>query len=155
MDLLTIADFAEKAGVTPQAIYKRLKTDLAPYLIEENGVKLLNTDALNLFRVNQQSKEKQAIKDLETQLAELQAENAKLKQDNLSLTEKLAANSEKLLEILDRQTQQQENYQVLVAQVQSSLIQLLPTGEPPTQQLNEVENNFNKPSLFKRIFKRP
>ena len=94
-NLLTIAAFAEQVGVTPQAIYKRLKTDLAPFLVEENGAKLLKTEALNLFKVTQLNKENQQLKELQARIEELERLNAELKADKLSLTEKLAANNEK------------------------------------------------------------
>ena len=154
-NLLTIAAFAEQVGVTPQAIYKRLKTDLAPFLVEENGAKLLKTEALNLFKVTQLNKENQQLKELQARIEELERLNAELKADKLSLTEKLAANNEKLLDILEKQTQQQENYQVLVGMVQTSLTKLLPPVDNSPTELKEEETNFNKPSLFKRIFKRP
>lgn len=157
MELLTIADFAEKAEVTVQAVYSRLKKDLAPYLIEENGIKYLKQDALSLFKSNQRLKENQKIKALQTKVEELETLVESLTADKLALTEKLAANNDTLLKILSQQTQQQENYQLLIAQVQTSLTKLLPSVEEPNSTFNEDELNLKqevKPNIFKRIFKR-
>lgn len=106
MAYISIADFAERASVTPQAIYRRLKTDLKPYLKEENGVKLLSEEALQLFNSKSQ----------QSRITELEALVSQLKEEKLALTEKLAANNQELLDILKKQTELQENYQVLLAQ---------------------------------------
>ncbi len=44
--LLTIKEFAEAAGVSTQAIYKRLATDLRPYLQQVESRKMLDNKAL-------------------------------------------------------------------------------------------------------------
>ena len=49
MEYLSIKQFAEKVGVTPQAIYLRLDKDLKPYLKEQDGRKVLSEDALKHF----------------------------------------------------------------------------------------------------------
>lgn len=48
-ELLTIKEFAERAGITTQAIYQRIAKDLKPYLQVVNGKKMLNVEALQLF----------------------------------------------------------------------------------------------------------
>lgn len=48
-DYMTIAEFADAAGVSRQAIYKRLSTDLQPFVKVDNGKKYLNSKALQLF----------------------------------------------------------------------------------------------------------
>jgi|LGVE01.1.fsa_nt_gb predicted DNA-binding protein YlxM (UPF0122 family) len=47
----TVKEFAEQAGVTTQAIYKRMKTDLQPYVTTINAIKMINNDALKHFEV--------------------------------------------------------------------------------------------------------
>lgn len=47
----TVKEFAERAGVTTQAIYKRLPTDLKEYTIQGKKGKLINIKALRLFEV--------------------------------------------------------------------------------------------------------
>ena len=161
MEFLTISAFAEKAGVTVQAVYKRLPKDLAPYTKEENGVKLINQEALTLYSSSQQTKREI---DLKKQLALLEDENEELKRQLTALNQEkmelLQSNnnfSAKLLEILETQTKQQENFQVLLAQqqrFQTSLIETSTTVEEGVNQLKEVVLNDKKPSLINRLFGR-
>ncbi len=52
-DLLTVKEFAEKAGVSTQRIYKAMKTTLQPYIANtENGVTILKSDGLREFGIN-------------------------------------------------------------------------------------------------------
>lgn len=49
-DLLTVKEFAEKAGVSTQRIYKAMKTTLQPYIANtENGLTMLKSDGLREF----------------------------------------------------------------------------------------------------------
>lgn len=49
-DLLTVKEFAEKAGVSTQRIYKAMKTILQPYIANtENGLTMLKSDGLREF----------------------------------------------------------------------------------------------------------
>lgn len=147
MEYITIAEFAEKAGVTPQAIYKRLKTDLEPYFKVENGVKLIEIAALELYNPTKQSKREKELLD---RVEELEKLNDQLNKDKLSLLERLTENNEKLLEMLS-------NYQVLLAQqqhIQQSLLQLPQTVENQINQLKEVKDNENKRGLFGLFSKR-
>ena len=50
---ISIAEFADRAGVTKQAIYKRIKADLAPYVKERDGKKTISEAALTLFQQDQ------------------------------------------------------------------------------------------------------
>lgn len=50
-DLLTIKEFAEKAGVSQQRIYQRLAKDLKPYLKMVENKKMLKIEALELFNI--------------------------------------------------------------------------------------------------------
>ena len=47
---LTISEAAAETGITPQAIYKRLKTTLNPYYKEQDGRKLLHRDAIDIIK---------------------------------------------------------------------------------------------------------
>lgn len=145
MEYITIAEFAERAGVTPQAVYKRLKTDLEPFLKVENGVKLLNADALELYTPTTQSKRE---KELLARIEELEVENQRLKEENHSLLVKLTANNDKLLELL-------ENQQILLAQnqqVQQSLLNPPATVEEVAGEVDnsciELEPTVTNPGLF-------
>lgn len=48
-EYISISEFAKRAGVSHQAIYKRLDKDLQPWLQVADGKKSLNTKALEFF----------------------------------------------------------------------------------------------------------
>ena len=56
-DLLTVKEFAEKAGVSKQRIYKLMVDSLQPYTIkQENGYTLLKAEGLKLFGMSAELK---------------------------------------------------------------------------------------------------
>ena len=52
---LTIAEYASRAGCTRQTVYARLKTNLAPYVIEQYGKKLIDINALSECKIQSTS----------------------------------------------------------------------------------------------------
>lgn len=46
---ITVSEFAAAAGVSRQAVYKRLASDLAPFTRTEDGKRLIDRAALVLF----------------------------------------------------------------------------------------------------------
>ena len=155
MEFLTVSKFAEKAGVTPQAIYKRLSTDLAPYYKEENGVKLICDEGLELYTGRQQTLQTMKEKFLEEQIDRLKEELESKQQVINALYQEKSELNAKLLDILDRQTSQ---FQQLLAFQQLSYKELSSGSQP----LNEVgavggelpkdEQPVDKPSLWRRLF---
>ena len=81
IEYLTVAEFAERAGVTKQAVYKRLNNQLQKYVIEQNGRKLIKSSALNdLYSDVSQAKSQPVEQPLNNQLIELfKAEKKKSK----------------------------------------------------------------------------
>ena len=88
---ISIANFAKEAGVSKQAVYSRLKSqDLNKFIKLENGKKLINTKALELFnksssqssfnQVEQglESTEREYIESLKKQIEELQRDKQEL-----------------------------------------------------------------------------
>lgn len=72
IEYLTVAEFAERAGVTKQAVYKRLNNQLQKYVIEQNGRKLIKSSALNdLYSDVSQAKSQPVEQSLNNQLIEL------------------------------------------------------------------------------------
>lgn len=72
IEYLTVAEFAERAGVTKQAVYKRLNNQLQKYVIEQNGRKLIKSSALNdLYSDVSQVKSQPVEQPLNNQLIEL------------------------------------------------------------------------------------
>lgn len=52
-ELLTIKEFAERAGVSTQAIYQRTAKDLKPFVQLAQGKKRLDSEALKLFSASE------------------------------------------------------------------------------------------------------
>lgn len=50
-EYLSIAEFAKRAGVTRQAVYKKLTTELSDYVNEVDNKKVISSKALRLFGV--------------------------------------------------------------------------------------------------------
>lgn len=165
MELLTISKFAEKVGVTPQAIYKRLSADLAPYLVVENGVKLLQETALELYTAKQPVSKTGEELRLEAEIEQLKAELEAERKLNNELQTELATLSKdfalKFIDLLDKQSTQ---FQLLLAHQQTTTQQILnannqlnnpTTIETDTQPVeNQVDKPVVKKSFISRIFKR-
>lgn len=52
-EYLTIAEFAEKVGISKQAVYKRLNNQLKPFIQLVENKKCLKIEALELYGLNQ------------------------------------------------------------------------------------------------------
>ena len=79
-EYLSISEFAEIAGVTTQAIYKRLQTDLKDYATELKGRKVLKAEALRLFT---DKEEKQPSANELQQVVELLKEQLRAKDEQI------------------------------------------------------------------------
>lgn len=71
-EYLSIKEFAEKAGVSTQAVYARLGKDLQPFSKIEYGRNAVSTEALPLFSYKE--KENDSIIDWQLVLKSLQAQ---------------------------------------------------------------------------------
>ena len=61
-ELISVKDYAKAAGITEQAVYKRLKNpNFQKYLVETNGKKLLKAEILETIE------EKKTVEQLETE----------------------------------------------------------------------------------------
>lgn len=98
-EFYTVAEFADRTGITTQAVYQRLQKDLGKYCKVESGRKMISSDALELFsgektgNSSDSSGEQTAvIADIkEEMLAMLKDENARLASENAKLIEMLQA----------------------------------------------------------------
>lgn len=99
---LTAAEFAERAGITTVAVYKRFKAGSEFYKLDENGVKRFSSKALELY-THQSTKQnselnelinvyKNLINDYKTEIEDLKTEIEDLKSEidllKLQITEK-------------------------------------------------------------------
>lgn len=51
-EYISIKEFAKRAGITPQAVYKQIDNKLQPFVKLVNGKKALQIEALSLFENN-------------------------------------------------------------------------------------------------------
>lgn len=63
-EYLSIKEFAEKVGLTPQRIYQMLESDLKPFYKIIESSKMLNSEALKLFDKNLNSNDLKRNSDL-------------------------------------------------------------------------------------------
>ena len=119
---ITVSEFAAAAGVSRQAVYKRLASDLTPFTRTEDGKRLIDRAALDLFspqddpgqpqaeaqdKDREIERQREEIQDLRQQVKTLQAHV-------VTQSGKLTSLTEKLTEILAQQGQLQANYQILL-----------------------------------------
>lgn len=102
-ELLTVQEFAEKAGISVQAVYKRLNNSLNSYVKLVNGRKMLRVSALyEVYGVNVEQPIKLCIQPglnhetdnsevifLRKQVEQLQAELSKERQHSRALAERV------------------------------------------------------------------
>lgn len=151
-ELLTVAEFSKRAGVSKQAIYSRLDKGLKQFVQVVDGQKMLNIKALEQYSSQGVEQEKQS-----TCSSVEQEQNSAL--DLLKTTIDML---QKQLEEKDRTihelTEALKNEQLQTSQAQAlhggSIKQLLEQGqdaEEPEQQKKEAEASKG---FFRRLFKR-
>ena len=126
-----MAEFAATAGVSRQAVYKRLAADLAPFAKTEAGKRLIDRAALDLFSPQEAPEQPQASgtgtdkdREIERQREEIQdlRQQVKTLQAHvMTQSGELTKLTGQLTEILAKQGQLQENYQILLGQHQKML----------------------------------
>ena len=138
---ISVSEFAKAAGVSKQAVYSRLKSqDLTKFIKLENGKKLINTKALELFNksssqssFNQfeqglESTEREYIESLKKQIEELQRDK------------------QELYRLLDQQQQ-------LTAQANAT-IKLLQATKEEASVIQQEKQEQKKQGFFARLFSR-
>ena len=174
-EYLNIADFAEIAGVSKQAVYKRLDKDLAPFCKIVDGKKVISAAAAELFNpvtVNGQEQKKdfertnkdsfnylllqlsEKDKIIEEQRITIKEQQEQIKQ----LQDHIITQSTATTEILKKQSQLQENFQILLARQQTAIeshasVSTASTVEQPVEQ--PVESTAEQPgkkSWFSKFF---
>lgn len=145
-EFISIADFAARAGITKQAVYKRLPTIESKFIRVENGKKTIDINALQLFSVNsdnqrlnnrqpkQTNVETDLITELRKQIDSLQADKRFLQEQITELTKSLQYEQRKA----------------------AALQQLLPTtaaaetetAAPETENSESGKSELNEPNIF-------
>lgn len=122
---LTVSEFSERAGISKQAVYSRIKTSLAPYLKIEDGVKKISTRALyELYGFERDTGTKQESKSIEqglnNQLIDLlnkqliqkdrQIEN--LEQLLFNMNAQLTESQHRIQALMDKSQEDQQNVEI-------------------------------------------
>jgi chromosome segregation ATPase len=160
MEYISVADFAEAAGVTPQAVYKRIKGDLATFVKVEGNTKTISTEALQFFKIEKPVDRSEEIEALQAEVERLTSELTVKQQEINNLNTHIRELSQKLVEILAKQTEQAENYQKLIAanmQLQQQLLnppQPVEEEQPVEESCEEVVQQVNKQGFFSKLFRR-
>lgn len=100
-ELLTIREFANRAGVSRQAIYSKLENDLSPFLVTVDNTKMLKTEALLKFSVKSINshetvkKEDQLTHSLQQTINILQ-EQIKVKDSQIEVLQRLLEQQQQL-----------------------------------------------------------
>ena len=139
---ISIADFAKEAGVTKQAVYSRQKSqDLNKFIKLENGKKLINTKALELFnKSSSQSSFNQSFNQVEQGLESTEREYIESLKKQI---EELQRDKQELYRLLDQQQQ-------LTAQANATVKQL----QAPKEEASIIQQEQKKQGFFARLFSR-
>lgn len=113
---ITIKEFATRAGISTQAVYKKLNKSLQPYLKIVDGKKMLNIKGLELFGKKEEYNqvEQQIVNLLQNELKQLNEElTAKNKQIEalskaLDQSQRLHAMDKQKILALEDKMQEQE-----------------------------------------------
>ena len=124
-DYLTVVEFAAAAGITKQAVYKRIKQDLAPYVKEQDGKKTISKEALKLFAKEEPAEAAQGKTEAPSLLLdriEEQADTIKAQQQEIEYLRGMLKSADErnntltahLIESQNKQLELQKNYQLLL-----------------------------------------
>lgn len=142
-EYLTIQEFADKVGQSRQNIYKRLSTDLLPYVVKVDKKKMLKVQAFSLFDCKQNvnivdkcDNESDTLYDILK--AELKAKNDLIKNQQETI--------DKLTMALKNTTQSLQASQTLHA---GTIQQQLESKEYIKSDSSDEKKSFIKKWLFK------
>ena len=140
---ISIADFAKQAGVTKQAVYSRQKSqDLNKFIKLENGKKLINTKALELFN---KSSSQSSFNQVEQGLESTEREYIESLKKQI---EELQRDKQELYRLLDQQQQ-------LTAQANATIKQLqLQAPKEEASVIQQEKQEQKKQGFFARLFSR-
>ena len=140
---ISIADFAKEAGVSKQAVYSRMKSqDLNKFIKLENGKKLMNTKALELFN---KSSSQSSFNQLEQGLESTEREYIESLKKQI---EELQRDKQELYRLLDQQQQ-------LTAQANATIKQLqLQAPKEEASVIQQEKQEQKKQGFFARLFSR-
>lgn len=134
-ELIGVAEYAERYGVTVQAVYKRLKTSLKPFVYMVDGKKCIDITALSETQKNVKSTPPRSkVEDDATQRLTMELEAARQQ------IEELRSDKAFLQGQLSEVTKSLQFEQRKVDELQKLLQAPRGTAEPPAPQQREQED---------------
>lgn len=142
MEYLSVKDFAKLAGVTKQAVYQRLNTDLSSFVKLENGKKCIAKDALQLFQSNSSKGDQESliVKAYESTLTVLKSQLEVKDLQIKALNDRL----EEMSKRLEEQVELNKNNQMLLAMEKKALTVEEPAAEAPEKKKHSFLGIFRK-----------
>ena len=161
-EYISISEFAKRAGVSQQAVYKRLDKDLKPWLIIKENKKALNIKALDIFLGKTDSTEVEKVellkrtievleKQNETLTKELDIKNGQIESLNKSLDElNQRFHESNLLVARQQELQAIEKKEEAPAEPAEPII-IEPTPEPAAP---DPEEELSDQEIYKRALEK-
>ena len=160
-DYLTVVEFAAAAGITKQAVYKRIKQDLAPYVKEQDGKKTISKEALKLFAKEEPAEAAQGPTEATSLLLdriEEQADTIKAQQQEIEYLRGMLKSADErnntltahLIESQNKQLELQKNYQLLLGAQNPVLTARAQDSKPVDTQFTDEQPDAEKKSTVEQ-----
>lgn len=160
-DYLTVLEFAAAAGITKQAVYKRIKQDLAPYVKEKDGKKTISKEALKLFAKEEPAEAAQGPTEATSLLLdriEEQADTIKAQQQEIEYLRGMLKSADErnntltahLIESQNKQLELQKNYQLLLGAQNPVLTARAQDSKPVDTQFTDEQPDAEKKSTVEQ-----
>ena len=111
---ISIKDYADRKGVTKQAVYKQLNNKLSKYVEMVDGKKMLKIEVLELEEVNKV--DQQTINYMTTEIERLKAEVERLQAENKEHVDFIKEQSKKLADLTEQSHILLQHNQLLLAE---------------------------------------
>ena len=160
-DYLTVLEFAAAAGITKQAVYKRIKQDLAPYVKEQDGKKTISKEALKVFAKEEPAEAAQGPTEATSLLLdriEEQADTIKAQQQEIEYLRGMLKSADErnntltahLIESQNKQLELQKNYQLLLGAQNPVLTARAQDSKPVDTQFTDEQPDAEKKSTVEQ-----
>ena len=160
-DYLTVLEFAAAAGITKQAVYKRIKQDLASYVKEQDGKKTISKEALKLFAKEEPAEAAQGPTEATSLLLdriEEQADTIKAQQQEIEYLRGMLKSADErnntltahLIESQNKQLELQKNYQLLLGAQNPVLTARAQDSKPVDTQFTDEQPDAEKKSTVEQ-----
>lgn len=174
-EYLPVPEFAERAGVSKQAVYSRMKSgNIDDYISEEGGKKRISTAALPFFASRQDNNQEQTILtgldrqiydqkqsttdklivDLSRQVKTLSEQVEVLVQQNKEKDKKLIEYADKFAELAEKAINTTGQAQLLHAHAVTEEEPETVTPEPAQETVKVKQDQSIKNNFLSRIFKK-